>query len=268
MPDIPAELLPFRPIILRDTVRDRAGCIVLIAPHHFQNAVRIVRNHVIADHAVRHRDGEQLLRHFFPVIDRIVVHIGPVEAEVTVDPGTAARIGKIDRLLRVHRHKELDKCKKPGENPLVQIFFDLIDRLFRRDTRSLQLDMDERHAVDQQHHVAPAILQNLILSRKDRLLRDLIAAPSRRDLAGAEDKEADFLSVVKRIGRILPLDRHCSAINPRMERIGCLTPPDLLDQFVHLLLGQRAVIEPVDAVVVLIDDLRPVVDQVLLRRVA
>ena len=107
MPDVSPSLLTCIPIVFRDGIADGTRCIVLIATEYFQHAISPVSYGVEADHAVRHWNGEEHRCNLFPVIDRLIVGVCPMEVIVSIEPATLPRIGKVKRFFRVHRHKDL-----------------------------------------------------------------------------------------------------------------------------------------------------------------
>ena len=122
---------------------------VLVAAHHLQHSVAVIRHRIKADELMCHRDAEQLCDHLFPIIDRIIVEIRPMKMEVRLKTSIRSGICKIKGLFRIHRNKNLHQCQDAGVNPLVRIFLNLMDRFLHRHTGSLQFHMKDRHPVDQ-----------------------------------------------------------------------------------------------------------------------
>ena len=100
-----------------------------------------------------------------------------------------------------------------------------------------------------------------------RLPGDLVAAHAGGDLAAVVDLQADFLAQVQLIVRVVALDGHRLAIDEAVELHGRSQLDDLLEDLLHLPMGERATVQAVDLTVVLEEDVRPVVQQVLFRRV-
>lgn len=69
--------------------------VVLVTAHDFKDAVRVVWHGIKANKLMCHGYGGQLFCHFFPVVDRLVVGICPVEVEVGVKLAIYAGVGKI-----------------------------------------------------------------------------------------------------------------------------------------------------------------------------
>lgn len=62
------------------------------------------------------------------------------------------------------------------------MLLDLTSSLADGDAATLELDMDDRHAVDEQAQVSTAVVQNLVLRRIDRLLSYLVVTLAGCDL--------------------------------------------------------------------------------------
>ena len=148
------------------------------------------------------------------------------------------------------------------------IFLNLVACLAHRDAAFLELHMDDRHAVDQQHEISPAVAGKGRLGPEDGLLRDLIPALPGGDLLPVVDFQADLPTKMEGIRRIIPLDGDGFAIDKAIEFEGRAQRFDLLQNLLHLAVGEGRVIQPVDATVVLEKDLRPVLEQVLFRWIA
>ena len=156
--------------------------IVLVAAHHLQHPVAVIRHRIKADELMCHRDAEQLCDHLFPIIDRLIVEIRPMKMKVRLKTPIRSGICKIKTLFRIHRNKNLHQCHDSGVNPLVRIFLNLMYRFLHRHTGSLQFHMKDRHPVDQKQQISAAILQNLFPSPENRLLCNLVHTASRRNL--------------------------------------------------------------------------------------
>ena len=82
MPHISTELIPFCPVVLCYTVGNLVGGIILVAPHDLQYAIRIIRYGVEADQLMCHRNGQKPLHNLFPVVNRIIVQVCPMEIKI------------------------------------------------------------------------------------------------------------------------------------------------------------------------------------------
>ena len=131
------------------------------------------------------------------------------------------------------------------------IFLNLVACLAHRDAAFLELHMDDRHAVDQQHEISPAVAHKGRLSPEDGLLRDLIPALPGGDLLPVVDLQADLPAKVKGICRIVPLDGNGFAVDEAVELEGGAQGFDLFQDLHHLAVGEGRVVQPVDATVVL-----------------
>ena len=265
-------LVPFAPAHL---VGYGGGCVVLVAAHDFQAAVRAVSHGVEANELVRHWNGKQRGGEAFPFVgsgfiaraDGLVVEVLPVEEEVRVERARA-RVGEIARLVGGHPHEDLRQAEKPREHALVGIFLNLTSGLADGDAAALELDMDDRHAVDEQAQVSTAVVQDLVLRRIDRLLSYLVATLAGCDLLTIIDLQAHLLTQVKRVVGVVARDGDGLSVDEPVECEWGLERFDLFDDLRHLALGERAAVQAVYVGVVLEQNLRPVVDEVLLGGIA
>ena len=265
-------LVPFAPAHL---VGYGGGCVVLVAAHDLQAAVRAVGHGVEADELVRHGDGEQCGGESLPLAgpgfvaraDGLVVEVLPVEEEVRVERARAG-VGEVACLVGSHSHEDLDQAEEPREHTLVGVLLDLAGGLAHRHAAALELDVDDGHAVDEQTQVAAAVVQDLALRRVDRLLSYLVAALAGRDLLAIVDLQAHLLAQVKRIVGVVARDGDGLSVDEPVERERGLERFYLFDDLCHLALGERAAIQAVDIRVVLEQNLRPVLDEVLLGGIA
>ena len=265
-------LVPFAPAHL---VGYGGGCVVLVAAHDFQAAVRAVSHGVEANELVRHWNGKQRGGEAFPFVgsgfiaraDGLVVEVLPVEEEVRVERARA-RVGEIARLVGGHPHEDLRQAEKPREHALVGIFLNLTSGLADGDAAALELDMDDRHAVDEQAQVSTAVVQDLVLRRIDRLLSYLVVTLAGCDLLTIVDLQAHLLAQVKRVVGVVARDGDGLSVDEPVECEWGLERFDLFDDLRHLALGERAAVQTVYVGVVLEQNLRPVVDEVLLGGIA
>ena len=214
-----------------------------------------------------HRDGEQVARHVLPVVDGFVVEVGPVEV-VCLEVSVRAGVGEVDRLVRVHGHEHLDQGEEPREDALVGVLADLVAGLAHAHAATLELDVDERHTVDEQHHVAAALWEHLGLGGEVRLSRYLVAAAASSDLRPVVDVQTHFFAKVQLICLVVACDGDRAPVDEAVEAHGGAQLHDLLDDLLHLAGCQGAAVEVVPALVVLEEDLSPVVEEVLLGGVA
>ena len=224
---------------------------------------------------MRHRDREKRRGEVLPLAstglvtcaDGLVVEVLPVEVEVGVKRA-CSRVGKVPRLIGSHSHKDLNQAEETREHALVRVFFDLSGCLAYGHATALELDMDDRHAVDEQAQVSATVVQDLALRRIDRLLSYLVAALAGCDLLTIIDLQAHLLAQVKRIVGVVARDGDGLSVDEPVERERGLERFDLFDDLCHLALGERAAVQAVYVGVVLKQNLRPVVDEVLLGGIA
>ncbi|CAB0590190.1 hypothetical protein CIP107554_00690 [Corynebacterium diphtheriae] len=153
VPDVAAQLVAAVPVVTVHTVSDTRGRIVLVGTHRQQVARDTVSDGVEADELVRHRNGQQRTCHVVPLVDRLVVEVGPVEEVVRVELA-CARVGEVDRLLRGHGDEDLHQGEDALVDALMGVLGYLVRTLGNRHAGALQLDVEDRHTVDEQHHVA------------------------------------------------------------------------------------------------------------------
>ena len=155
-------LVPLAPAYL---VGYGGGRVVLITAHDLQAAVRAVGQGVEADELVCHGDGEQRGGEAFPFIgpgfvtraDGLVVEVPPVEEKVRVERARAG-VGEVVRLVGSHSYEDLRQAEEPREHALVGVLLDLAGGLADWDATALELDMDDRHAVDEQAQVSATVV--------------------------------------------------------------------------------------------------------------
>ena len=79
---------------------------------------------------MRHRYVEQFHGHAVPVENLLVVEIRPMELELLQESVFPAWVGKVERFLRSHRHKNLYHGEDAmREDTLVHVTLDLEHRL-------------------------------------------------------------------------------------------------------------------------------------------
>lgn len=84
------------------------GRVVLVAAHHLQDAVCLIRHGVEADQLVRDGDREQALDHLLPAIDRLVIKVCPVEGIIAVKLPVRPGVREVECFLRLYRYEDLD----------------------------------------------------------------------------------------------------------------------------------------------------------------
>ena len=190
-----------------------------------------------------------------------------MEVEVGVKRA-CSRVGKVPRLIRGHSHKDLNQAEETREHTFVRVLFDLSGCLAYGHATAFEFDMDDRHAVDEQAQVSPTVVQDLALRRIDRLLSYLVAALAGCDLLTIIDLQAYLLAQVKHIVWVVARDGDGLPGDEPVERERSLERFDLFDDLCRLALSERAAVQAVYVGVVLEQNLRPVVDEVLLAGIA
>lgn len=94
-----------------------------------------------------------------------------------------------------------------------------------------------------------------------------MALPS-GDLQAVINLQGNLPAKMLRIPRIVPKDRNGLSVDKAVKLQRHAQTGDLPQSLLHLALSQRIVVQPVNAAVVLEKDVRPVPDELLLRRVA
>ena len=221
-----------------------------------------------------HGNGQQVRREPFPLVlpnvfvrrYGLVVEVGPVEEVVAVEVAFA-RIGEVHSIVRIHGHEDLHESEQSGEHAFMRVFGDLIGGLAYGDAAFLQFDMDDRHAVDKQANVSPAIVQHLVFRRVHRLSCDLVPALPRCYFLPIVDFQADFLAEMCRICWIITFDGHGLAVDEGVQRQWCAQCFDLFEDLRHLTFGKALPIQSIDTFVVVEQDVGPVIDEILFSRV-
>ncbi len=267
VPDVAAETVRVFPIRLRHFVGNGVSGVILITAHHFQHAVRLIRHRVKANELVCHRDGKQAGGEALPIVDWLVVEVRPVEGVVFVEFSIRPGIGEVKRLGWLHRYEDLNERKEAAENPLTRILLDLVVGLAHRHAALLQLDVDHRHAINEQQEVAAPIIKKRRATGVARLLHDLVAALPGGNLVAVVDLQAHFLAKVQPLRWIVAGDGDGFAIDEAIKLERRAQRGDLLHNLLHLAVSQRYLIESIDPAIVLKQDLLPVRKQVRLGRI-
>ena len=199
--------------------------------------------------------------------------VGPVEHELAVEVAVVGElldtgVRKVQRLVRVHGHEDLHELHDARrEDALAGVLLDLHDGVAHIDAAALELDVDDRHAVDEQHHVATPLRKDALLRLEARLDGDLVAGAPARDLVAAVDAQGHLGAVVQRVHRVVALDDDVAPVDEAVHVGSRILGVHLLQDLAHLRVGERAPVQVVLVVVVGEEDVRPVPDEVLLGRV-
>ena len=241
---------------------------ILVAAQHLQGLVLVVGNGVESHHLMGHRDGEQIGCHLLPVAHYGIVEVFPMEVELLLESVFRAWVGKVEGFFGRHRHIDLHHREDAVlEDALVYVSLDLIASLTHVYLASLQFDMDYGHSVDQEHHVSPSVAQHRVGSLEFRLSCYLVAALSGRDFHRVENLQIHFLAEVVGVGFIVALDANLLAVDESVHLVGRTFHVHLVHHLLHFRGGKGVVAQLVYLPVVVVDDVSPVLHQLLFGRV-
>ena len=124
--------------------------------------------------------------------------------------------------------------------------------------------MDERHTVDEKGQVTTAIVESGGARLEDGLLGDLVDAPAASDVATVVYVQAHLAVEVCYVIGVVAGDGDGPPVDEAVEPHGRTQLRDLLQDLLHLTLGEWASVQPPVPLVVLVEDVRPVVQEALL----
>ena len=116
--------------------------------------------------------------------------------------------------------------------------------------------------------IATAVVEKLAFGAIDWLLGNLVPAVASGYLLAVINLEANFFAKMRGVIWVVTLDAHRLAVDKGVESEWRLERLDLLYDLSHFAVGQRLVVETVDARVVLEKNICPVVEQILLSGVS
>ena len=148
------------------------------------------------------------------------------------------------------------------------IFFNLVVGLADIHTAALQFAVNQRHTVDQQHKVTPAVGQNRVPCLEYRLFGNLIAALTGGNFLTVIDFQTDLFPEVQFICGIVAFDSNGFTIDKTVEFQRRAQTGNLVKNLLHFAVGQRNIVQPVHIPVVLKENMLPVLDQVFFRFIA
>jgi hypothetical protein len=171
VPDVPAGRDgPEGPGVLRDLdpVQDPLGGDDLVGPHHEQHAVG--GEHAIpGEHRQQGVPGEERPGEPGQALDGLVLRVGPPGGELErvrrhadgllalhlLEVLSARGVAVVLGQRAVADHEDLDVVEQPGARPeaVTLVAVDLVERLADVDPATLQLDVDERQAIDEDSDV-------------------------------------------------------------------------------------------------------------------
>ena len=104
------------------------------------------------------------------------------------------------------------------------------------------------------------------MPRKNRLLDNLIDTLPRHNFKAVVDFETHLFAEMQGILRVLPGDCDRAPVDESVQRQRGTLRLDFLDELLHLLPKERHMIQAVHILVILVQDIRPVLQQILLGR--
>ncbi len=151
--------------VLVNAADDGLDCIDLIRAHHHQLLFAGNEHHVAANHLAQGAFDEEAVRKVVQVGDLLVVLaselINGQEALLRVEGEVAGVVvGEVVSAVAIADDKELDEAQqRPGVAVAGVVFVidDLLHGPARVDAERLQLDLRDRHAVDQQNDVVTVV---------------------------------------------------------------------------------------------------------------
>ncbi len=151
--------------MLVDAVHDGLDGIDLVGPHHQELLFAGDQDHVAADHLPQGAFGEEGIGEFVQVVDLAVVLAGePVHRQKTLigmeGEMTTVVVGEVASFAAVADDEELQKTEQGlgvAVAGVVLVLDDLLDGAARADVQGLQLDLDDRHAIEQEDHVITVV---------------------------------------------------------------------------------------------------------------
>lgn len=101
-----------------------------------------------------------------------------------------------------------------------------------------------------------------------RLLNNLVTTLSSCNFMRVEDFQRNLLAVVQDVSRVFTPDTHRTPVNEAVKHLRCPQSRNLVNKLTHFILSQPCPIQTVDGVIVIEEDISPVLEQILLRRMA
>ena len=126
MPDMPAQNVRVRPVLIRNLAGDACSGIILVAAHHLERVILRIRNRIKADECVCHWDVQELCDDILPIVDGFVIEIRPMEVERLVEYAVRSGIGEVYGFFRFHCNEDLHQRKESGKNAFMGILFNLM----------------------------------------------------------------------------------------------------------------------------------------------
>ena len=147
------------------------------------------------------------------------------------------------------------------EDTFVGVFLDLVHRLSHIHTASFQLNVDNWHTVDEQHHITTTGSAKRMFRLEPWLTDNLIDTLSCSYLTSIENGQINLFSEVYLVVRVVPPYHHLTAIDKLVHLVRVLQRIHLSHDLLHLSVSQWEVTQTVHVAVVVINDGRPVFDK-------
>ena len=116
-----------------------------------------------------------------------------MEIVVLIEYSIRSWVCEVSCFLGFHCHKYLYQRKYALKYTFVHVLFYLIISLTNRYTTFLQLYMNNRHTVNQEHKVTPTVVLNICRSFILRLLNNLVSTLSGCNFVSIINFQANFL---------------------------------------------------------------------------
>ena len=97
------------------------------------------------------------------------------------------------------------------------------------------------------------------------LTGDLITATTTRDLLAIIDMQTHLTAIMELVSFIISRDSYGLSVNKAIKMHGRAQRHYLLDNLLHLALREGLTVQTVNALIVVVKDIRPVIEQILFR---
>ena len=262
-PDKSAQLVMVAPFLLSSFTYDCSNGSILIASADLENIFCGISDSIIANQLVRFRNRQNVTfpsNKFTPILYDIVVPVSPAEEKCRIEAIRISSICKEHSILWGYCPEHLHKPHKAIPDAFVSVLDDLVGCFININTGGFQLDMDDRHTVDQKRDITASVVV-LRIGAEISLLSDLIARAATGYLGSGEEVEIDLVPGVLRIGRIqITFNGKRTTVNKviRLYRSVCLQFHNI-KHTAHLIIGERNIIQ--SSAVAFKQDIFPVVDK-------
>ena len=223
MPDETTAVLVIIPINLVDTLPNFVDCMILVTAQHLQSLILVICNGVISNYLMSHRNGEKIRSYALPVIYFVIVVVCPMEVETRRKVLALSRVSEVESFFWSHGNEYLNQGEDSmAKDSFMGIFLYLIDRLSYVNTRTFQFNMDDRHTIDEQHHIATSCCSKWMFGLKSWLTNYLIYTLSCTNFLRIKDFQIDLFAVVSFIFFVIAFDLHQTSIDKLVHLIRVL----------------------------------------------